>query len=89
MSNPAVERDSQQAALVGAFRAMRSGCPSLPRSESPLSTHSKGSKGSITVNLFLLIIGIYQEHRSMLCLARNGRPEIVFHTDIYEGTLTP
>jgi hypothetical protein len=29
--NPAVERDSQQAALVGSLRASRSGCPSLPR----------------------------------------------------------
>lgn len=30
-ANPTVERDSQQAALVGALRATRSGCPSLPR----------------------------------------------------------
>ncbi len=29
--NPAVERDSQQAALVGSLRASRSGCPSLLR----------------------------------------------------------
>ncbi len=30
-SNPAVERDSQKAALFGSLRASRSGCPSLPR----------------------------------------------------------
>ena len=32
MSNPAVERDSQKAALFGSLRASHSGCPSLLRS---------------------------------------------------------
>ena len=31
LSNPAVERDSQKAALFGSLRASRSGCPSLLR----------------------------------------------------------
>lgn len=31
LSNPAVERDGQQAALVDPFRASHSGCSSFPR----------------------------------------------------------